>query len=150
MRGLFNDEVMHSLQLRLVRWIVADKFLGQPDSPQRKGDDLFDMSFFGKREFTTASSQVNQQELGRTRAQVCDHAQVNQPPFLQSGDDLKVPAGDRFYPLGKQTRIVAITHSAGGNNEGLLYRVTLDRTLEPAQEFQSVRHGLRIKRTVAE
>src|SRR5579884_2135345 len=75
---------------------------------------------------------------------------MNEPAFLQAGDDVEMPAGNIFKPLGKEAAIVTVAQGASGYHAGALNRITLHRAMKPPENFQGMRHGLRIKAAIAE
>src|SRR6478609_3676788 len=122
-----------------------DEFLRQSNGAKRQGNDLLDVPFFRKCEFAATSAQIDEQHFGRRRPHIRDHAQVDESPFFQAADNFQVPAGNCLYPFCKEAGTVAVTQGAGAQDTRALYGITLYRTVEAAQDFECLRHGLRVK-----
>src|SRR5260370_6995568 len=98
------------------------------------------MSFVGESEFAAASAQIDQQHLGGA-AHAGYHAQVNQPSFLKTGDDLDIPSCRRFHPLGEDVRVVAVTQSARGDDAEALPNKTPDPPMEAVHPLKASPHA---------
>src|SRR5438874_2348776 len=74
---------------------------------------------------------------------------MNQPAFLEAGDDLDFPPGGRPHPFGEYARIVAVAHGAGGDHADAFYSIALGSAMEAAQHLERMGHGLWIEIAVA-
>src|SRR5262245_50900678 len=69
----------------------------------------------GYSEFAAAAAKIDQKQWPTCYPSICQHAQVNQTPFFNSGNDFRTPAGGGLNPLCKTGRISRITKCTGGN-----------------------------------
>jgi len=107
-RDLALNDGAHLLQFGAPRRIVVQEGLRQPYRADRQAHHIVDVPVDGERQLATAAAQIDEQgaRIGQTR--MGEHAQVNEPALLQTGDDFDVPARCGAHPVDEGAAVAGI------------------------------------------
>jgi hypothetical protein len=89
---LLGDVLTHTLDFLPFGGIVKQELLREPNRAERQTKHFANVAVLRDGDFATAASEIEHQHIFFLDAHVRKHAQVNEPPFFQTGDDLDLPS----------------------------------------------------------
>ncbi len=124
------NELPHALDFLSGWGIGLQEFFRQAHGAERHANCFFNAFLFGEGNLATASAQVNQQDAAAGSGLVLHEAAVNEPAFLEPGENLHVPSGLSLDPRLKRGRIASVAHGRRGHYAQLVDTARLHGTLK--------------------
>src|SRR6185437_11454527 len=116
---------------------------------ERQADGLLDVALARDGQFATPAAEIHHQHWRRIYSGRGSQSQMDEPSFLQSGDNFDSPSGSGTHPFEKCAGVPRIAQRAGCHYADRVGSGTLARAMKTSQHFDRERDCPRRKKTAA-